>query len=92
MACVAVFTDAASAAVLDAFPGLELDQDDVHRVLSSADPVAAGIAAAVAQAEAMLAIDGVEGVDLSGSATAGTEEQSAAIMATIGSSLLEGLR
>lgn len=88
VACVAVFTDAPSAAVLDAFPGLELDQASVTAVLGSRDPVAAGIDAAVKQAEAMLAIDGVLGVNLSGSATAGSEAESAAIMATVGRRIL----
>jgi 5,10-methylenetetrahydrofolate reductase len=88
VACVAVFTDATSAAVLDAFPGLELDRHMVERVLSASDPVQAGIEAAVVQAEEMLAIEGVCGVNLSGSATAGPEDESAAIMATIGHRLL----
>lgn len=92
VACVAVFTDATSAAVLSAFPGLELDRREVRRVLDAPDPVAAGIEAAIAQAEAMLAIDGVEGVDLSGSATAGSESASADIMAAIGGELLRRLR
>lgn len=85
IACVAVFTDPASAAVLAGFPGLQLEQGEVAQVLGAADPVQAGIDAAVAQAEAMLSIDGVEGVNLSGSATGGPEEESAAIMATIAS-------
>lgn len=92
VACVAVFTDATSAAVLDAFPGLELDRTVVAEVLAAPDPVQAGIEAAVRQAHAMLAIDGVAGVNLSGSATAGPEEESAAIMATIGHRILDGVR
>lgn len=92
VACVAVFTDAASAAVLDAFPGLELDRAVVAEVLAAPDPVQAGIEAAVRQADEMLAIDGVAGVNLSGSATAGPEEESAAIMATIGRRVLDASR
>lgn len=92
VACVAVFTDARSAAVLDAFPGLQLDREAVHQVLSASDPVSAGIAHAVEQAEAMLAIDGVLGVDLSGSASAGPPEAAAEIMAEVGSRLLERIR
>lgn len=87
--CVAVFTDRPSAAVLDAFPGLELDAEMVATVLGDPDPVSAGIDAAVDQARAMLAIDGVVGVNLSGSATAGPETDSAAIMAAIGRRLLD---
>lgn len=89
IACVPVFTDQTSAAVLAAFPGLSLDPLLVQWVLRSPDPVAAGVAAAVEQAEAMVAIEGVEGVDLSGSATSGPESESAAIMAAVGSQLLE---
>jgi len=83
VACVAVFTDAASFAVLEAFPGLLLDPDAGRRVLGSPDPRAAGIDAAVEQALAMLAIDGVAGVNLSGSATSGPETESARIMAQV---------
>lgn len=66
IAAVAVYTDARSAAVLDALPGLELDHGEVRQVLSQPDPVAAGIGAAVSQARQLLAIDGVVGVNLSG--------------------------
>ena len=59
LAAVAVYTDARSAAVLDALPGLALDRSTVERVLDDPDPVRAGIAAAVAEADRLLAIDGV---------------------------------
>jgi methylenetetrahydrofolate reductase (NADPH) len=65
---VAVYTDERSAAVLD-LPGLRLDRDQVAAVLSAPDPVAAGIAAAVAEARALLAVEGVAGVNLSGLAS-----------------------
>jgi 5,10-methylenetetrahydrofolate reductase len=81
--CVAVFTDARSAAVLQGFPGLVLEPDERRQVLTAADPREAGIRAAVAQAREMLAIPGVAGVNLSGSATSGPEEESAAIMAEV---------
>src|SRR6202453_5143241 len=61
IAAVAIFTDAASAAALSGLPGLELDLDVVRTVLDDADPVAAGIAAAARQAQALLAIPGVAG-------------------------------
>ena len=66
VAAVAVFTDSRSAAVLAALPGLELDPAQVETVMRASDPVEAGIAAAVDEAVALLAIDGVEGVNLSG--------------------------
>ena len=61
MAGVAVYTDERSARVLQAFPGLHLDGATVERVLRAPDPVAAGIAAAVAEARALLAVPGVVG-------------------------------
>ncbi|GAA4862693.1 methylenetetrahydrofolate reductase C-terminal domain-containing protein [Actinomycetospora straminea] len=70
IAGVAVYTDERSAAVLAAFPGLALDTDAVAAVLAAPDPRAAGIDAAVAEAEALLAVPGVVGVNLSGLASA----------------------
>jgi 5,10-methylenetetrahydrofolate reductase len=87
VACVAVFTDAHSAAVLQGFPGLVLEPDECRQVLTAADPREAGIVAAVAQAREMLAIPGVAGVNLSGSATGGPEDESAAIMAEVAARL-----
>jgi len=81
--CVAVFTDVQSLAVLNQFPGLVLDPAVTARVMGAADTRREGIDAAVDQAQAMLSIDGVVGVNLSGSATSGDELQSAAIMAEI---------
>jgi methylenetetrahydrofolate reductase (NADPH) len=69
IAAVAVYTDALSAAVLSGLPGLELDPDAVQRVIDAPDPVEAGVAAAVAEAQALLAIPGVAGVNLSGLAS-----------------------
>ncbi|GAC1315958.1 MAG: methylenetetrahydrofolate reductase C-terminal domain-containing protein [Acidimicrobiales bacterium] len=83
IACVAVFTDAASAAVLRGFPGLELAAGDVERVLAAADPVAVGIDTAITQALEMLSVEGVDGVNLSGSASGGSARQSAQIMAAV---------
>jgi methylenetetrahydrofolate reductase (NADPH) len=70
IAGVAVYTDERSAAVLAAFPGLALDAEAVAAVLAAPDPREAGIAAAVAEAEALLAVPGVVGVNLSGLASA----------------------
>jgi 5,10-methylenetetrahydrofolate reductase len=88
VASVAVYTDPRSAAVLTALPGLEIDPDRVQRVLGSADPVAAGIASAVAEARALLAVDGVVGVNLSGMASARGTAFAAAVQAEIGRQIL----
>jgi methylenetetrahydrofolate reductase (NADPH) len=87
LAAVAVFTDSVSAAVLDGLPGLQLDPAIVRDVLAAPDPVEAGIAAAVAEAEALLAIDGIAGVNLSGSASAAGTRRGAEIKAEVASRL-----
>jgi 5,10-methylenetetrahydrofolate reductase len=83
VAAVAVYTDERSARVLQAFPGLHLDDTAVARVLSAPDPVAAGIGAAVAEARALLAVAGVVGVNLSGLASAAGEATAAAVKAEV---------
>jgi methylenetetrahydrofolate reductase (NADPH) len=90
LAAVAVFTDSVSAAVLDGLPGLELDAHVVRTVLDAADPVEAGIAAAVAEAEALLAIEGVAGVNLSGSASASGTRRGAEIKAEVAARIAAG--
>jgi methylenetetrahydrofolate reductase (NADPH) len=70
IAAVALFTDARSAAVLSALPGLELDPASVRRVLDDPDPVEAGLAAAADEGRALLGIPGVVGVNISGMASA----------------------
>lgn len=89
LASVAVFTDERSAAVLAALPGLTLDPDVVRRVLGADDPVAAGIDAAVREAAALLAIEGVGGVNLSGLVSARGVAEAAAIQAEIGDRIRE---
>jgi 5,10-methylenetetrahydrofolate reductase len=84
IAAVAVFTDSVSAAVLQGLPGLELGEAVTEEVLNSADPVAAGIAAAVTEARALLAIEGVEGVNVSGLASASGTRIGAEIKAEVG--------
>jgi methylenetetrahydrofolate reductase (NADPH) len=84
IAAVAVFTDSVSAAVLQGLPGLELDQTVTEQVLSAADPVAAGITAAVTEARALLSIEGVEGVNVSGLASASGTRMGAEIKAEVG--------
>ncbi|BBY40247.1 methylenetetrahydrofolate reductase [Mycobacterium mantenii] len=89
IAAVAVFTDSISAAVLEGLPGLELDPAVTQRVLSAPDPVAAGIAAAVSEARALLAIEGVEGVNVSGLASASGPRVGAEIKAEVGRRIRE---
>jgi 5,10-methylenetetrahydrofolate reductase len=87
IAGVAVYTDERSAAVLAAFPGLALDATAVAEVLGADDPREAGIAAAVAEAEALLAVPGVVGVNLSGLASADGWRAGAEIKAEIAARL-----
>lgn len=84
LAAVAVFTDPVSAAVLQGLPGLELDQHVVAEVVGAEDPVEAGIEAAVAEARALLAIDGIDGVNLSGLASGAGTRIGAQIKAEVG--------
>jgi methylenetetrahydrofolate reductase (NADPH) len=83
IAGVAVFTDEPSATRLGALPGLELDQAAVRAVLADPDPVEAGIAAAVREAAALLAIPGVAGVNLSGLGSARGYQYAAAVKAQL---------
>lgn len=85
--CVAVITDLESLVVLERFPGLVVDPQVRRAVLDARDGRAAGVAAAVDAALALLSIDGVAGVNLSGSATAGPEHESAAIMAEVAATI-----
>jgi methylenetetrahydrofolate reductase (NADPH) len=87
--CIPVITDIASWRVLEGFPGLVLDDALRQRVLQAADPRQAGIDAAIEQAMAMLEIEGVAAINLSGAATSGTELDGAAIMAEIAGSIRE---
>ncbi|MBS4754002.1 methylenetetrahydrofolate reductase C-terminal domain-containing protein [Nocardioides sp. zg-ZUI104] len=90
VAGVAVYTDERSARVLQNFPGLHLDDDEVARVLAAPDVREAGIEAAVREARALLAIDGVAGVNLSGLASADGELVGAQVKAEIGTRIREG--
>lgn len=88
VASVAVYTDQRSAAALTALPGLEVEEATVAAVLAAADPVAAGIEAAVQEARALLAVDGVVGVNLSGMASARGPAYAASVQADIGRRIL----
>lgn len=83
IAGVAVYTDERSARVLQRFPGLHLDDDRVERVLGAPDPRAAGVAAAVEEARALLAVEGVVGVNLSGMGSGRGEDDGARIKAAV---------
>jgi 5,10-methylenetetrahydrofolate reductase len=91
VAGVAVYSDEQSARVLQRFPGLHLDDAVVERVLTAADPRAAGIAAAVAEARELLAVPGVVGVNLSGMGSARGEDDGARIKAAVAEQLREEL-
>jgi hypothetical protein len=69
--------------MLQRFPGLGLDAAAVEAVLAAPDPVAAGIAAAVAEAAALLAVPGVAGVNLSGLASGRGERAGAEVKAAV---------
>ena len=84
LAAVAVFTDEVSAAVLQGLPGLELDRHIVDHVVNASDPVEAGIEAAVAEARALLSIEGVDGVNVSGLASGAGSRIGAQIKAEVG--------
>jgi methylenetetrahydrofolate reductase (NADPH) len=90
VAAVAVYTDEPSAAVLQHFPGLQLDPRTVNSVLSAPDPVAAGIAAAVTEAGELLAIDGISGVNISGMASERGHLYAAEIKAAVGRAIRAG--
>jgi 5,10-methylenetetrahydrofolate reductase len=89
VAAVAVYTDERSARVLQRFPGLHVDDATVERVLTAPDPRAAGIAAAVAEARALLAVPGVVGVNLSGPASAAGEDDGARVKAEVAATVRE---
>jgi 5,10-methylenetetrahydrofolate reductase len=86
--CVPVVLDAGSAELLLSFTSLVLPEGYIEGILSASDPFAAGIDAAVGLSRAMLEIDGVVGVDLSGGNARGGELQFAEALATIGERIL----
>jgi methylenetetrahydrofolate reductase (NADPH) len=88
VASVAVYTDSRSADVLRRFPGLHLDPGAIDAVLSARSPRSAGVAAAVTEAKALLAIPGVVGVNLSGLASGDGPETAASIKAEVGREVL----
>jgi len=84
VAAVSVFTDETSAAILQAFPGLYLRDEAISAVLDAHDPVCAGVDAAVAEASALLAIDGIVGVNVSGLGSGRGVDAGAEVKAAVG--------
>jgi 5,10-methylenetetrahydrofolate reductase len=87
LACVPVVVNRASAELLASFPSMVLPPGFLERILTAADPRSAGIDATVELAEAMLAVPGVAGVNLSGGGAPGEELAFAADLAEIGARL-----
>lgn len=87
VAGVAVYSDEASARLLQRFPGLHLDDAVVERVLASSDPRQAGIEAAIAEARALLAVPGVVGVNLSGAGSGHGVDEGARVKAEVAARL-----
>jgi methylenetetrahydrofolate reductase (NADPH) len=89
IASVAIFTDAPSARVLSGLPGLDLEPALVRSVLERPDPVRAGIDAAAREAQALLGIPGVVGVNISGLASARGYEFAAKVKAELAGRIRE---
>ena len=91
VASVVVYTDARSVAALQGLPGITLDSDDTAAVLGADDGVEAGIVSATRRAAALLAVHGVDGVNLSGLASADGPEAAAEVFAEVGRRVRSGL-
>lgn len=87
VACVPVVIDRGSAELLASFTSLVLPAGFLDRILGADDPRAAGIDATIALAETLLAVDGVDGVNLSGGSAPGGDEDFATALAEIGDRL-----
>lgn len=92
LAAIAVLTDEASAAALQGLPGLALDDAVVRSILTAPDPREAVISAAVDEARALLGIDGVVGVNISGLASGAGTRVGAEIKAEVGQRIREWVR
>jgi 5,10-methylenetetrahydrofolate reductase len=89
IACVPVVFDHGSALVLESFAGDRLPPGLVARILGARDPGRAGEDAAVDYAAELLAVPGIDGVNLSGGAAAGAELASARRMAATSARIRE---
>ncbi|WP_248811894.1 methylenetetrahydrofolate reductase C-terminal domain-containing protein [Frankia sp. AgPm24] len=83
LACVPVVTSAATAAVVASFAGPRLPAGFLDAIVNAPDPTAAGITATARLATRMLALPGVDGVNLSGGAQPGHERAAAQATAAI---------
>ena len=93
LACVPVVVSVASARALLGFAGMVTPPGLVERVLAAGDPRAvraAGVAEATGFAEAVLAVPGVAGVDLSGVTIRGEEPLLAAAMVEVAGRIRHG--
>ncbi|AXH35554.1 methylenetetrahydrofolate reductase [Humibacter sp. BT305] len=84
--CVPMVVDAGSAALLRSFTSLVLPDGFLDRILHARDPRAAGLDVVTELCEALLAVDGVSGVDLSGGPShgePGAEESFAEAMGSV---------
>jgi 5,10-methylenetetrahydrofolate reductase len=88
LACVPIVTGPATAAVISSFAGDRLPRGYLDAIVSAREPVAAGIAAAADLAGAMLALPGVDGVNLSAGAPPGQERDTARAVAEVGRRVL----
>jgi 5,10-methylenetetrahydrofolate reductase len=73
LCCVPVVTSAGAAAVIASFAGDRLPPGYLDAIMSAPDPAASGLTAAASLAQAMLAVPGVDGVNLSAGAMPGQE-------------------
>ena len=81
--CVPVILDRGSAELMLSFTTLALPPGFIEGILSATDTRAAGVAAAVALSQQMLALDGVAGVNLSGGPARGGELEFARDLALV---------
>ena len=87
VAGLAVATSVASARLLQGFRSLVLPHGYLERILDAPDPRRAGIRAAIAFGESLLAVPGVRGLNLSSVPAPGLEAQQAADLAEIARAL-----
>lgn len=83
LVCVPLVASEAGLALLQTFTGLALPPGYLETISYADDPASAGIDAAIAFAHDVLAIDGVQGVDLSSAVPPGEEEAALAAIATV---------
>jgi len=90
--CVPVVVDRESADLLRSFTSLVLPDDFLERILGARDPTEEGVAAALELAAALLGLDGVVGVNLSGGSGPGSEQHYNQAFAAIGRALVPHLK